>query len=98
MYAHRDLDIQNSTAQLKAVKPRLSPAFSKPGPSLECWPWLGSGFLKAGAPTSRAKAGASRPSRAGKTLDYLDRVVEEDNYMVESWKGDADGMLTFVGL
>ena len=29
---------------------------------------------------------------------YLDRVVEKDNYMVESWKGDADGMLTFVGL
>ena len=29
---------------------------------------------------------------------YLDRVIEEDRRMVESWKGDADGMLTFVGL
>jgi hypothetical protein len=28
---------------------------------------------------------------------YLDRVIEEDNKMVESWKGDADGMLVFVG-
>jgi Family of unknown function (DUF6535) len=27
---------------------------------------------------------------------YLDRVIEEDNKMVESWKGDADGMLVFV--
>jgi hypothetical protein len=29
---------------------------------------------------------------------YLDRVIEEDKKMVESWKGDAEGMLTFVGL
>lgn len=29
---------------------------------------------------------------------YLDRVFEEDRRMVESWKGDADGMLTFVSL
>ena len=29
---------------------------------------------------------------------YLDRVIEEDRKMVESWKGDAEGMLTFVGL
>jgi hypothetical protein len=27
---------------------------------------------------------------------YIDRVLEEDNKMVESWKGDADGMLVFV--
>jgi hypothetical protein len=27
---------------------------------------------------------------------YIDRVIEEDNKMVESWKGDADGMLVFV--
>ena len=27
---------------------------------------------------------------------YLDRAVEEDNKMVESWKGDAEGMLLFV--
>ena len=29
---------------------------------------------------------------------YLDRVIENDQRMVESWKGDAEGMLTFVGL
>ncbi|KAI0271106.1 hypothetical protein BGY98DRAFT_1067542, partial [Russula aff. rugulosa BPL654] len=29
---------------------------------------------------------------------YLDRAIEEDNKMVESWKGDADGMLVFTGL
>jgi hypothetical protein len=29
---------------------------------------------------------------------YLDKVNKEDERMVESWKGDADGMLTFVGL
>jgi len=28
---------------------------------------------------------------------YLDRVIEEDRRMVDSWKGDAEGMLTFVG-
>ena len=27
---------------------------------------------------------------------YLDRVIEDDRRMVESWKGDADGMLVFV--
>ena len=27
---------------------------------------------------------------------YLDRALEEDQKMVESWKGDADGMLIFV--
>jgi hypothetical protein len=29
---------------------------------------------------------------------YLDRVIEDDKRMVDSWKGDAEGMLTFVGL
>jgi hypothetical protein len=29
---------------------------------------------------------------------YLDRVIKDDRRMVESWKGDADGMLTFVGV
>ena len=29
---------------------------------------------------------------------YLERAIEQDNKMVESWKGDADGMLVFVGL
>jgi hypothetical protein len=29
---------------------------------------------------------------------YLYRVIEEDRRMVESWKGAAEGMLTFVGL
>ena len=29
---------------------------------------------------------------------YLDRAIAEDKRMVESWKGDADGMLIFVGL
>jgi hypothetical protein len=29
---------------------------------------------------------------------YLDRAIAEDKEMVESWKGDAEGMLTFVGL
>ncbi|KAH9976507.1 hypothetical protein BJV77DRAFT_601729 [Russula vinacea] len=29
---------------------------------------------------------------------YLDRAIEEDTNMVESWKGDADGMLVFTGL
>src|SRR6267154_4189278 len=29
---------------------------------------------------------------------YLDRVIEEDRRMVESWNGDAEGMLTFVRL
>ncbi|KAF8494092.1 hypothetical protein F5888DRAFT_1617316, partial [Russula emetica] len=29
---------------------------------------------------------------------YLHKVIEEDRRMVESWKGDADGMLTFTGL
>ena len=29
---------------------------------------------------------------------YLDRAIEEDTNMVESWKGDADGMLVFVRL
>ena len=28
---------------------------------------------------------------------YLDRVIEEDNKMMESWKGDVDGILVFVG-
>ena len=28
---------------------------------------------------------------------YLKKVNEEDRRMVESWKGDADGMLVFVG-
>ena len=27
---------------------------------------------------------------------YLDRAEEEDNKMVESWKGDAEGILVFV--
>jgi hypothetical protein len=29
---------------------------------------------------------------------YLDRAIEEDKKMVEGWKGDADGILVFVGL
>ena len=29
---------------------------------------------------------------------YLDKAIEEDRRMVEGWKGDAEGMLTFVGL
>jgi hypothetical protein len=29
---------------------------------------------------------------------YLDRAIAEDKKMVESWKGDADGMLVFVRL
>ncbi|KAI0301522.1 hypothetical protein B0F90DRAFT_1628457 [Multifurca ochricompacta] len=29
---------------------------------------------------------------------YLDRAVEEDRRMAESWKGDADGILVFTGL
>jgi hypothetical protein len=29
---------------------------------------------------------------------YLDRAITEDKKMVESWKGDADGMLLFVRL
>ncbi|KAF8463957.1 hypothetical protein DFH94DRAFT_640303, partial [Russula ochroleuca] len=29
---------------------------------------------------------------------YLDRAIEEDKNMVESWKGDAEGMLIFTGL
>jgi hypothetical protein len=29
---------------------------------------------------------------------YLDKVIKDDRRMVESWKGDADGMLTFVGV
>ena len=29
---------------------------------------------------------------------YLDRVIEEDKRMVESWKEDTEGLLTFVGL
>ena len=27
---------------------------------------------------------------------YLDRAIAEDKKMVESWKGDAEGMLVFV--
>ncbi|KAN0126401.1 hypothetical protein V8E52_000041, partial [Russula decolorans] len=29
---------------------------------------------------------------------YLDKAIEEDRRMVEGWKGDAEGMLTFTGL
>jgi hypothetical protein len=29
---------------------------------------------------------------------YLDRAIAEDKKMVESWKGDAEGMLVFVRL
>jgi hypothetical protein len=29
---------------------------------------------------------------------YLDRAIAEDKEMVESWKGDAEGMLVFVSL
>ncbi|KAI0261008.1 hypothetical protein BC834DRAFT_941135, partial [Gloeopeniophorella convolvens] len=29
---------------------------------------------------------------------YLERAEEEDRKMVESWKGDADGILVFTGL
>ena len=27
---------------------------------------------------------------------YIDRVLEEDSKMVQSWKKDADGILVFV--
>ena len=27
---------------------------------------------------------------------YLERAIAEDKKMVESWKGDAEGMLVFV--
>jgi hypothetical protein len=29
---------------------------------------------------------------------YLERAIEEDRKMVESWKGDAEGILLFVSL
>jgi len=29
---------------------------------------------------------------------YLDKVIEEDRRMVESWKNNTDGMLIFVSL
>ena len=29
---------------------------------------------------------------------YLDRAIAEDKKMVETWKGDAEGMLVFVRL
>jgi hypothetical protein len=29
---------------------------------------------------------------------YLDRVIKNDRRLVASWKGDADGILTFVGV
>ena len=29
---------------------------------------------------------------------YLERAIAEDKKMVESWKGDAEGMLVFVRL
>ena len=29
---------------------------------------------------------------------YLDRVIEEDRRMVESWKSNTDGILVFVRL
>lgn len=29
---------------------------------------------------------------------YLERSDEENKKLVEGWKGDADGMLIFVGL
>ena len=29
---------------------------------------------------------------------YLDRTITKDKEMVESWKGDADNILVFVGL
>jgi hypothetical protein len=29
---------------------------------------------------------------------YLDRAIAQDKEMVESWKGDAEGMLLFVSL
>jgi hypothetical protein len=29
---------------------------------------------------------------------YLELAEQEDRKMTESWKGDADGMLVFVGL
>ncbi|KAI0271110.1 hypothetical protein BGY98DRAFT_1067548, partial [Russula aff. rugulosa BPL654] len=44
--------------------------------------------------------GDSSPSNGSESLFsmYIDRVIEEDSKMVESWKGDADGMLVFTGL
>jgi len=46
----------------------------------------------------RAAQGDSNPSNGSEALFsmYLDRVIEGDRRMVESWKGDADGMLVFV--
>jgi hypothetical protein len=29
---------------------------------------------------------------------YLDKAIAEDKEMVDSWKGDAEGMLVFVRL
>ena len=40
----------------------------------------------------------SNPSDGSEALFsmYLDKVIKEDRRMVESWKGDAEGMLVFV--
>ena len=48
----------------------------------------------------QAPEGYSKPSDGSEALFsmYLDRVNERDRMMVESWKGDAEGILTFVCL
>jgi hypothetical protein len=49
-------------------------------------------------PNDQSPHGDSSPSNGSESLFsmYIDRVIEEDSKMVESWKGDADGMLVFV--
>lgn len=44
--------------------------------------------------------GESDPSDGSEALFsmYLDKAIEEDNKMAESWKGEADGLLIFVSL
>ncbi|KAI0271105.1 hypothetical protein BGY98DRAFT_215742 [Russula aff. rugulosa BPL654] len=51
-------------------------------------------------PNDQSPHGDSSYSNGSESLFsmYIDRVIEEDSKMVESWKGDADGMLVFTGL
>lgn len=52
------------------------------------------------APQDQAAPGESDLSDGSGALFsmYIDRASEEDKNMVESWKGDAEGMLVFVSL
>ena len=54
----------------------------------------------AAPPQPEAQPGESNFSDGSGALFtmYLDLAKEEDITMAESWKGDADGMLVFVGL